>query len=130
MGNILDFYNAITKDEALRTKTNALGAKYRGKQPTEAEVTADFIAFAKAEGYEFNAEEYKAFAGNPRKISDDDLKAVAGGSFEGGSCYCIIGGGGKDKVTGKVCACVAIGVSMTENKDELSCFALGFVNNK
>jgi predicted ribosomally synthesized peptide with nif11-like leader len=129
MGNVEKFYDALMKDEALRDKANGLNEKYKGKQLNEEEVIVDLIAFANSAGYSFTAEEYKTFAQkNPEKMSEDDLKAVAGGSFNKSACYCIIAGSHKDRSGDRDrCFCVAIGVSSNDNLENLVCLGLGFV---
>jgi predicted ribosomally synthesized peptide with nif11-like leader len=135
MGNVEKFYDALLKDEALRNKLNAIGEKYRDRQPSEAEASSEFIAFAKAEGYAFTAEEYKAFAESPKKISEDEMKAVAGGMSVKNAinsmreCFCVAYGAGKNSESNTMakCACVTAGASTMENEKHLVCFGFGYV---
>jgi hypothetical protein len=126
MGNVKDFYDAMAKDEAMRKRAESLNEKFKGKQPSDEEAKKELIAFAKAEGYGFTKEEYKAFAEKPKKMPEDDLKAVAGGGYNDGKCFCMLGGGGKDKSTDQTCACVLAGMGKTDKEgDALYCVAYG-----
>jgi hypothetical protein len=76
MSKVTEFYEAFSKDEAMQERANILkgsGAGGGGEIAAEA-----IVAFAKEEGYSFTAEELKDFI-NSKELSDDDLKAVAGG---------------------------------------------------
>jgi predicted ribosomally synthesized peptide with nif11-like leader len=73
MGNVTEFYEAFSKDEAMQERANAL--KGSGGADGKAEA---IVAFAKDEGYLFTEEELNGFI-NSKELSDDDLKAVAGG---------------------------------------------------
>jgi hypothetical protein len=125
MGSVEMFYDALVNDEALRGRIDALNDEFNDKQPSEEEVIDSLIIFAKAEGYGFTAGEYKAFAENSKKMSDEDLKAVAGGDLKSNQCLCILGGAGYDRGTKEKCYCVAIGVSSTTDKDTLTCVVIG-----
>jgi hypothetical protein len=128
MGNVEKFYDALTKDESLRGRANGINEKFKRKQPSEAEVIDNLIVFADSAGYSFTAEEYRAFAENPKKMSEDDLKAVAGGDIKFSECFCIIGGAGYDRERKEKCYCVAVGVSSTEDRDTLTCIAIGITD--
>jgi predicted ribosomally synthesized peptide with nif11-like leader len=75
MSKVTEFYEAFSKDEAMQERANALisAGGAGGKSKAEA-----IVAFAKDEGYSFTEEEFKDFI-NSKELSDDDLKAAAGG---------------------------------------------------
>jgi predicted ribosomally synthesized peptide with nif11-like leader len=73
MSKVTEFYEAFSKDEAMRERADAL--KGPGGEGGKAEAV---IAFAKGEGYSFTAEELKDFM-NSKELSDEELKSVAGG---------------------------------------------------
>jgi predicted ribosomally synthesized peptide with nif11-like leader len=76
MSKVTEFYEAYSKDEAMQERANVLkgSGEEGGKIAAEA-----IVAFAKEEGYSFTEEELKDFI-NSKELSDDDLKAVAGGA--------------------------------------------------
>jgi hypothetical protein len=110
MENVKKFYEALAKDEAMKSRANALNAKYKGKKPSAAEVLAETAAFAKTEGYEFTADELKAYLS---ELSDESLENVAGGRAGGGEtgfgtaefggCGCVCAGFVQD------CSCMGAG---------------------
>jgi len=116
MENVKKFYDELASSEALKEKAAKLNEKYNETEKMDEEaVTADIIAFAASEGYNFTAEELAAYtktAGNPapQELSQDELNAVAGGSNSCrvcfGTCYCILGGFGKHYDPEWVCVCV------------------------
>lgn len=62
------------------------------------------------------------------ELSDDDLEGVTGGAYESNKCFCAVGGGGTDDVTGKTCACVGFGTGSKDNKGQrLECFGAGWI---
>jgi predicted ribosomally synthesized peptide with nif11-like leader len=61
MSNVTEFYEAFSKDEAMRKRANEA-----------------IVAFAKKEGYSFTEEELKDSI-NGKELSEETLKAVAGG---------------------------------------------------
>ena len=67
---------------------------------SQTEIQEKIIALIKEYGVELTAEDFKAPSG---ELSDDELKAVAGG----GGCGCWAGGGGGGD--GLFCACAIIG---------------------
>jgi predicted ribosomally synthesized peptide with nif11-like leader len=77
MGKVKEFYEALAKDEAMQERVK--GLKAAGETTAEA-ATEAVIAFAKSEGYAFTAGELKDFS---KELSDEDLAAVAGGSYCG-----------------------------------------------
>jgi predicted ribosomally synthesized peptide with nif11-like leader len=75
MSKVSEFYEALAKDKAMQEWAKSLdsaGEEYRKA------LAGAVIAFAKDEGYTFTAEELKDFMGS-KDLSEDDLKAVAGG---------------------------------------------------
>jgi predicted ribosomally synthesized peptide with nif11-like leader len=77
MSKVTEFYEAFSKDEAMQKRANALisAGERGGKIAAEA-----IVAFAKKEGYSFTEDELKDFI-NSKKLSEEDLKAVAGGGL-------------------------------------------------
>ena len=127
MENVKKFYDALADDEAMRKRAEALNEKL-GAQPGEDEIRAEMLAFAQAEGYIFTAEELDAYAKQAKPVSDDELKAVAGGAYIIKDCFCMFGGGGKDPVTGNTCACVlGGGGKKDENGRQLICVGGGTI---
>ena len=123
MENIKKFYEALSTDTAMRER-----AKTLSKNPAsdEAEAFAEIIEFAKAEGYDFTAEELKAFfsSGRTTELSDEELENVAGGGCKDTSgCVCLVGGGGT--IDGVTCACVAGGGGNAKPGPGLVCVAYG-----
>ncbi|MBR1437657.1 MAG: Nif11-like leader peptide family natural product precursor [Synergistaceae bacterium] len=98
------FLRAVSADEALKEELN------------EAKDIESMLKIAKVHGYDLTAEDFKN--ADMEEISEDEMKAVAGGSFcgcgstGGGSahnldCYCPAGGSGKDPEGGSGgCFCV------------------------
>jgi predicted ribosomally synthesized peptide with nif11-like leader len=127
MENVKKFYDALANDDALRERANALNEKYKDAKPEEAALTADLIAFAKAEGYSFTAEDLKTYVNSvPQPLDDDELEAVAGGaSSDTGGCGCAFGGGGGGKMDNDDtwgCACVIYGQGGDAKNDHCICF--------
>ena len=109
MGNVKKFYDALANDKGLKERAAALNEKYKGEQPNEDIVKTELLSFAKAEGYEFTADEYDAYSKQAKPVSDETAEIAAGGAFNKNTCFCAVGGGGKDSVTGNTCACVILG---------------------
>ncbi|MCL2222502.1 MAG: Nif11-like leader peptide family natural product precursor [Oscillospiraceae bacterium] len=126
MTNVQKFYEALGKDEKLQEKSKKLNKKHEEKKPTEYEVIAETVEFAKAEGYSFTEAEFKEYIKNKQaeitnEIDEDELGAVAGGFISGvtapedltGGCACsILGGGGGTHNGGATswgCGCAAYG---------------------
>jgi predicted ribosomally synthesized peptide with nif11-like leader len=78
MSKVTEFYGAFSKDEAMQERANALISTGGAGEKIKAEA---IIAFAKKEGYLFTEEELNGFI-NSKELSDDDLKAVAGGKMK------------------------------------------------
>jgi predicted ribosomally synthesized peptide with nif11-like leader len=74
MSKVKEFYEALSKDEAMQER--AKGLKAVGETTAEAAAEA-VVAFAKSEGYAFTAEELKDFS---KELSEQELAAVAGGN--------------------------------------------------
>jgi len=126
MENVKKFYNALASDQALQEKAWALEAKI-DRPLDEATAKAKIIAFANAEGYDFSAADFDAYARVAKPLGDETLDAVAGGAFSS-SCICVVGGGGSDPVTGHTCACVIGGSGKDDEKGySLHCFVAGTV---
>jgi len=111
--DITRFYDALARDEALQDKFKALVKKHEGQKPDEEQVDAiyekELLPFAKGAGYDFTLEELKEYrpdAAKPatRKLSDEELAAVAGGA----QCVCVIVGYGNFS-SGQQCGCVGYG---------------------
>lgn len=100
MGNVMKFYEEISKSEELSAKVSQ-----------EKDVNV-LIAMAKDMGIELEASDFE----QNNEISDDDLDAVTGGSDV--SCACAMGGGGTKDVNDKTCACVLAGVGYDDTKSE------------
>jgi len=131
MENIQKFYDALTKDEAMRERLTALNEKYGDGKPEEAVIAAEIVAFAATEGFPFTADEYEAYVNTEGKeLSDEQLASVAGGVYDSGSCKCLVGGGGKDNETGTKCACVIGGGGKKDRKGRyLMCVGFGVIQD-
>ena len=122
MEKVTQFYEALANDVGMIERAAKLKETF-GEQPDKAAVNNAIIAFAKAEGYDFTAEELTVYAEalpkpqGAAELTDDELEAVAGGISSEKECwdicFCIIGGGGVHNggsdncTTGKhTCACV------------------------
>jgi len=144
MENVKKFYETLASSETLKEKAAKLNEKYNETEKMDEEaVTANIIAFAASEGYNFTAEELAAYGETvmkpaPQELSQDELNAVAGGSdgckvcFD--TCFCVVGGGGTHQDPYFVCVCVLAGVgggrfpSNTCSKGRyLSCSGVGSV---
>jgi hypothetical protein len=60
MSKVTEFYEAFSKDKAMRERADALISAGEAGEKSKAEA---IIAFAKGEGYTFTEEELKAVAG-------------------------------------------------------------------
>jgi predicted ribosomally synthesized peptide with nif11-like leader len=81
MSKVREFYEALSKDEAMQERAKGLKAA----DETTAEAVAEaVVAFAKSEGYAFTAGELKDFS---KELSDQELAAAAGGSDCGGIAF-------------------------------------------
>ena len=130
MGAVGKFYEALSKNEAMRARLSALNEKYKDAQPEAATISAEIVSFARAEGFVFTAEELASYAETEvKELSDEQLEAVSGGVFDRDTCNCMVGGGGKDPETGHVCACVLGGGGRQDNKGrQLVCIGAGVID--
>ena len=128
--NLKKFLEAVSKDEALQAKVNAL-------ESNKETAMAGVIALAKELGIELTEAD---FAQPDGEISEDELETINGGrdtscgcptSGTGmtvnNSCYCAAagGGGGKQKdedIWG--CACVAYGQGGDAKDDHTTCMCV------
>ena len=130
MENVKKFYDALARDKGVKERAAALSEKYKGEQPNEDIVKAELLSFAKAEGYEFTADEYEAYSKQAKPVSDETAEIAAGGAFNPNNCFCAVGGGGKDPETGNTCACVIGGGGKMDNEGKvLHCIAAGWIKN-
>ena len=120
--NLKKFLEAVSKDESLQAKVNALESK-------KETAMADIIALAKELGIELTEAD---FAQPDGEISEDELETINGGGCPtagtvNNSCYCAAagGGGGKQKdedIWG--CACVAYGQGGDAKDDHTTCMCV------
>jgi predicted ribosomally synthesized peptide with nif11-like leader len=115
MSKAREFYEALSKDEAMQERAKGLTAETTEEAAVEAAIEAA-IAFAKSEGYEFTAGELKDFS---KELSDQELAAVAGGVPE--ADICLLGGNVAN------CVCPFIGYSSFEGM-KFVCFGFGCAN--
>jgi len=128
MENVKKFYDALANDKAMQERVSALVKKE--EKPDEAAARASIVAFAKTEGYDFSVADLDAYAHMAKPLTDESLDAAAGGAFSNHNCFCIVGGGGKDPVTGNTCACVIYGYgNADENRNFLNCMGLGVIDH-
>ena len=120
--NLKKFLEAVSKDEALQAKVNAL-------ESNKETAMAGVIALAKELGIELAEAD---FAQPDGEISEDELETINGGGCPtagtvNNSCYCAAagGGGGKQKdedIWG--CACVAYGQGGDAKDDHTTCMCV------
>ena len=120
--NLKKFLEAVSKDEALQAKVNAL-------ESNKETAMAGVIALAKELGIELTEAD---FAQPDGEISEDELETINGGGCPtagtvNNSCYCAAagGGGGKQKdedIWG--CACVAYGQGGNAKDDHTTCMCV------
>ena len=120
--NLKKFLEAVSKDEALQVKVNAL-------ESNKETAMAGVIALAKELGIELTEAD---FAQPDGEISEDELETINGGGCPtagtvNNSCYCAAagGGGGKQKdedIWG--CACVAYGQGGDAKDDHTTCMCV------
>ncbi len=116
------FFEAVAREESLRAKFQAIGARYPDQDLDESHREAVFenelLPLARSAGFEFTLEDIKAFQAQSLKadkLADDELDAVVGGNNPY-QCYCIAGGGGAADDPGEgTCVCVVYGVGSDEN---------------
>ncbi len=111
------FLEAVSKDEALKVELEqaaleALGEFLKSKGlEAEARKIAEAATEKVAEAHGFRADDME-------EISDDELKAVAGGG-----CECGFAGGGSG--TGKKCFCFLFGKGTNDDGTFCSCPFIG-----
>ena len=154
MEKVKQFYEALADDAGMKERAAKL-SEAGGEQPDKAAATAAILAFAKAEGYDFTAEELAAYAEalpkpqGATELTDDEMNAVAGGGASGpnysrcwdGWCYCTVAGSGKHtgsntynaspgcSTGGYTCACVIGGGGAKCSKGKcLVCPVVGVVD--
>ena len=120
--NLKKFLEAVSKDEALQAKVNAL-------ESNKETAMSGVIALAKELGIELTEAD---FAQPDGEISEDELETINGGGCPtagtvNNSCYCAAagGGGGKQKdedIWG--CACVAYGQGGDAKDDHTTCMCV------
>jgi len=126
--NVKKFYDALVSDKGVKERATALNEKYKGEQPNEDIVKSELLSFAKAEGYEFTADEFDAYSKQAKPVLDETTELAAGGAYNKNTCFCAVGGGGKDPATGNICACVVAGVGpKDENGKCLACDLAGLI---
>lgn len=127
MGTIKKFYEALSNNEDMRKRMSELNEKYKDAQPDEETMLAEAVAFAKAEGFDVTADNFRAYLKTgSAELSEEALEAVAGGQDNVNSaCFCIAGGGGKKN--GYTCGCVAIGTGNFLDGTGLICSVVGIV---
>lgn len=96
--NLKKFLEAVSANEKLAEKA--------GESSRE-----ELLAMAKELGLALTEED---FWQESKELSDDELDAVAGG----GTCVCVVGGGGKRSANDKSCACFTGGWGYTTDRHE------------
>ena len=84
-----EFLEVVTGNDEMRSKFNVATRE-------------EMIAMAKTLGVELTEADFEQKAA---ELDDDELDAVAGG----GTCACVMGGGGTADNNDKTCVCVAFG---------------------
>ena len=121
--NLKKFLEAVSKDEALKAKVNAL-------ESNKETVTAGVIALAKELGIELSEAD---FAQPDGEISEDELGAISGGMGSPGSCtnsacWCTVGGGGGGRMlddnSAFGCACAVYGQGGDGKDDHQVCICV------
>lgn len=121
--NLKKFLEAVSKDEALQAKVNAL-------ESNKETAMADIIALAKELGIELTEAD---FAQPDGEISEDELAAVSGGMGSSGSCtnsacWCTVGGGGGGRMIDDNrafgCACAVYGQGGDGKDDHHVCICV------
>ena len=119
--NLKKFLDAVSKDDALKEKLNALGSDHD-------ESVSGAISLAKAIGILLSKDDFEVPEG---EVSDAELETVSGGikvtpkDIVDGYCFCLAagGGGGKEEKEHEVfgCACVAYGQGGDAKNDHWLC---------
>lgn len=97
--NVKKFYDAVSKDEALKQKFVELSRKYQGQQMDEAKVMTlieqEALPLAAQMGYSFTMDDLKSYGEEMKpanmncEMSDTEMEAVTGGQ---GLNFCIFVG--------------------------------------
>ena len=95
--NVKKFYEAVSRDEALKQKFIELSQKYQGQPMNEAKMQAiaekEVLTLAAQMGYPFTMDDLNAYgeemkqAHMNRELNDEELQAVTGG---GASLICAV----------------------------------------
>lgn len=117
--NLTMFFEAMARDESLRARFEAIGARYRHQDQDESvrdEIWEnEILPLARSKGFEFTLEDLKTLqaAQSPKadKLTDDELDAVVGG----GCCTCVWVGGGTRGDGDSRCICVVMGMGFTDD---------------
>ncbi len=125
-------HSLLENQAVMLAALSALNGKYEGAQPGKAAIASEIVAFAKAEGFAFTAEELAAYEETDvKELSEEQLTTVAGGAFNKNDCFCAMGGGGKDPETGHTCACVMFGYGNADTTGHyLVCTAAGWIKKQ
>ena len=130
--NVKKFYEAVSKDEALKQKFVELSQKYEGQPMDEAKgmsiLEQEALPIAKQLGYEFTMDDLKSFseemkqAGMNCELSEEEMQAVAGGipgdGARGNFVFCLMLGFGtwSGRPTIDFAACFFVGIVGTFKK--------------
>jgi hypothetical protein len=128
--NVQRFYETLAKDSHLREKISILQEKY-GKKRTEStegdenSALNDIVLLAGETGFDFTPEELRDYSQklkseSSNQLTEEELDAVSGA----GSCYCWVGGGGREDGT-TICACALFGLGADE---KCVCVGVGYAN--
>ncbi len=98
-------------------KNPELKAKMEELDKDPASTPKDFIKAAAEYGVELKEEDFKPAAAQG-ELKDDELDAVAGG----GTCACVIGGGGTADNHHGTCACVLVGYGEGNSYYDMGCY--------
>lgn len=111
MKELQKFYEKMRENEALQNEIEALNKEfeYEVVQSMKMQKKAAERLVELAKKYEIKLTVEDFLNQNTGQLNDHDLDAVAGG----GSCYCVVGGGGtagqNNKGIDETCACVLAG---------------------
>jgi bacteriocin-like protein len=99
--NVKKFYEALSKDEAIKQKFMELSQKYQGQPMDEEKAMAlteqEVLPLAAQMGYLFAMDDLNTYgkemkqAGMNRELSDEELQAVVGGGGSGTNICIFIG---------------------------------------
>ena len=113
--NVKKFYEAVSRDEALKQKFIELSQKYQGQSMDEAKgmsiLEQEALPIAKQLGYEFTIDDLKSYGEEMKQanmnceLSDEEMQAVAGGI--------------------QAAICVLFGISLDGQFVLASCFVVG-----